>query len=65
MKIVAILAFALLVTLANAQGNYKKVCYFANWPYYRSGKLKEIITFSVVNLKIIFLQELGSMAWTN
>ncbi|EFX90232.1 hypothetical protein DAPPUDRAFT_220226 [Daphnia pulex] len=37
MKIVAILAFALLVTLANAQGNYKKVCYFANWPYYRSG----------------------------
>jgi hypothetical protein len=65
MKIAAILAFSMLVVLANAQGNYKKVCYFANWPYYRPGKLKEIITFSVVNLKIIFLQELGSMVWTN
>ncbi|KAK4016542.1 Chitotriosidase-1 [Daphnia magna] len=37
MKVVAILAFSLLVTLASAQGNYKKVCYFANWAYYRNG----------------------------
>lgn len=37
MKIVALLALCLIVTLVNAQGNYKKVCYFANWPYYRPG----------------------------
>ncbi|XP_057364708.1 acidic mammalian chitinase-like [Daphnia carinata] len=36
MKIVAILAFSLAIALANAQGNYKKVCYFANWAYYRN-----------------------------
>ena len=43
MKIVVVLAFSILATLANfpketsAQGNYKKVCYFANWAYYRQG----------------------------
>jgi chitinase len=37
MKIVVLLALSLLVTLANAQGNYKKVCYFANWAVYRYG----------------------------
>ncbi|EFX79125.1 hypothetical protein DAPPUDRAFT_304901 [Daphnia pulex] len=37
MKIAAILAFSMLVVLANAQGNYKKVCYFANWARYRNG----------------------------
>nr|CAH0111505.1 unnamed protein product [Daphnia galeata] len=37
MKLVVVLALSLLVTLANAQGSYKKVCYFANWAYYRNG----------------------------
>lgn len=41
MKIVALLALCLLVTSVNTQGSYKKVCYFANWPYYRQGKIKQ------------------------
>lgn len=48
MKIVALLAVAFLVTLANpiqAQGNYKKVCYYANWAIYRPSKLIIFLCF--------------------
>lgn len=39
MKFVFLLAAALLLTFPGGQAhNYKKVCYFANWAYYRPGK---------------------------
>lgn len=42
MKIVAVLAVTAMVALAIAPqpvaaNNYKKVCYFANWAFYRQG----------------------------